>query len=232
MGEKTSFTIVSEKKCSVILNYPDQSVFYKREKRRKDDRFMIIYPGSLNWHQGLDIAIRAFAGIKDQVPVADFYIYGRGPEKNHLKSLVKNLALDGRVFVREAIPLDQIAEIMSNADLGIVPKRNSTFGGEAFSTKILEFMSLEVPVIVSDTKIDKHYFNDSVVKFFNPEDENDLANKMLLLIKDIQLRKQLSTNAAKFVEAYSWKIKKEIYLEIVDVLTGNRLKPTQGSNNA
>jgi len=42
-----------------------------------------------------------------------------------------------------------------NADLGIVPKRKDNFGNEAFSTKILEFMAMSVPVIVSDTMVDK-----------------------------------------------------------------------------
>jgi glycosyltransferase involved in cell wall biosynthesis len=44
---------------------------------------------------------------------------------------------------------------MENADLGVVPKRNDPFGDEAFSTKILEFMAMGVPVIVSETRIDR-----------------------------------------------------------------------------
>ena len=55
---------------------------------------------------------------------------------------------------------------MANADIGIVPKRNDSFGNEAFSTKILEFMSLSIPVVISSTRIDRHYFNDTVVRFF------------------------------------------------------------------
>ena len=61
---------------------------------------------------------------------------------------------------------------MSGADLGIVPKRANSFGNEAYSTKIMEFMSLGVPMVVSDTKSDRYYFDDSVVRFFesgNPE---------------------------------------------------------------
>ena len=53
------------------------------------------------------------------------------------------------------MPIDQIAEVMANADLGIIPKKNDPFGGEAFSTKTLEFMSLGIPIILSRTKIDK-----------------------------------------------------------------------------
>jgi glycosyltransferase involved in cell wall biosynthesis len=220
LWEKTLLSrSVTQPKCSVIMNYPDQAVFYGRERDRNDKRFVIIYPGSLNWHQGLDIAVRAFASIKDQIPEADFHIYGRGPEKSNLIELVEKLGVQERVLIKGTVPLDEIADIMANADLGIVPKRGSSFGGEAFSTKILEFMSLGVPVIASATKIDKYYFNDSVLKFFKSEDEKDLAEAILLLVKDSQLRSNLVKNASEFVKEYSWDTKKRIYLDLVDNLT-------------
>jgi glycosyltransferase involved in cell wall biosynthesis len=179
----------------------------------------MIYPGTLGWHQGLDIAIKAFAAIKDQAPEAEFYIYGRGPEKRNLERLITELGLQRRVFIKDTIPIEQIANVMANADLGIIPKRNDPFGGEAFSTKILEFMSLGVPLIASETKIDKFYFNDSMLKFFTPDDVNDLAECMLLLRTDKALRDRLRENAQEFVENYRWEKKKHEYLELVDSLT-------------
>jgi glycosyltransferase involved in cell wall biosynthesis len=182
----------------------------------------MIYPGTLGWHQGLDIAIKAFAMIKDQVPEMEFHIYGRGSEKKNLENLVVELGLGKRVFIIEPKPIEQIARIMANADLGIIPKRNDPFGGEAFSTKILEFMSLGVPVIVSETKIDKFYFNDSVLKFFKPDDSNDLSQCMLSLRNDVVLRNRLRGNAQKFVEKYSWEKRKQEYLDLVDSLINDK----------
>lgn len=69
-----------------------------------------------------------------------------------------NLQLSDRILIKPPYPLREIAFVMANADLGVVPKRNDSFGGEAFSTKILEFMALGIPVVVADTKIDKCYF--------------------------------------------------------------------------
>jgi glycosyltransferase involved in cell wall biosynthesis len=112
---------------------------------------------------------------------------------------------------------------MANADLGVVPKRNDPFGGEAFSTKILEFMSLGVPVVVSATNIDKYYFNDAVVKFFKPDDENDLARSMLNLINDDDLRNRLAYNASKFVDDFSWSKKEHEYIDLVDSLISNHI---------
>ena len=52
-------------KCTVVLNSPDRSIFKTSAGRPASrERFSLLYPGSINWHQGLDLAIRAFARIK------------------------------------------------------------------------------------------------------------------------------------------------------------------------
>lgn len=213
---------VGPEKCSVFLNYPDPSIFFPRTKKRTDCRFIIIYPGTFNWHQGLDIAIRAFSAIKEKAQEAEFHLYGRGSEMDNLKSLVRDLGLQNRVLLKPLVPIHQIAETMAEADLGIIPKRDDPFGGEAFSTKILEFMSLGIPVLAAATKIDRYYFNDSVVKFFEPGNVNALAEAMLELIRNESMRKTLAENALKFVQDFSWEKRKHEYLSLVDRLTGSK----------
>jgi glycosyltransferase involved in cell wall biosynthesis len=201
------------------MNYPDPGTFYARPRTRTDGRFIMMYPGTLNWHQGLDIALRAFAGVKDEIPHAEFHIHGRGDSKAVLEEIVRSLSLQGRVFIHDMSPKEQVAEAMANADLGVVPKRNDSFGGEAFSTKILEFMLLGVPLLVSGTKIDRYYFNDSVVKFFEPEDEEGLGSAMVEMARDSDLRKGLADRARSLVgREYNWDTKKDIYLSMVDGL--------------
>ncbi len=219
--EKLLSRSVNRDKCTVFLNYPDPAIFFPKTKKRDDNKFIMVYPGTLNWHQGLDLAIGAFSKIKAKVPNAQLHIYGRGSEEQNLKTMIEKLDLKEQVFLKPLIPIEQIADVMTNADLGIVPKRNDPFGGEAFSTKILEFMALGVPVLISATKIDKYYFSDSVVKFFEPENVNALSESMLEMIRNSLLRKTLATNALKFVENFSWKHRKWKYLDLVDRLTNS-----------
>jgi len=209
---------VKESKCTTILNFPDTEIFQARGRTRTDNKFVILYPGTLNYHQGIDIAVRALALIKDQVPEAEFHIYGSGEQLESLRVLVKELGLENRVFLKGTKALHEIASVIENADLGIVPKRKNSFGNEAFSTKILEFMSLGVPVIVPDTAIDSYYFNDSVVKFFQANDEQSLADAMLLMIKNPELRQKFIRDASEFVSKYSWDVNKGTYLNLVDSL--------------
>ena len=210
---------VSDGKCTTILNYPDSRMFNATLRTRKDDgKIIMIYPGSLNWHQGVDIAIKAFDLIREKAPEAEFHIYGVGTSLDQIIKLIDERSLKDRVLLKDGLTIDKIAKVMANADLGIVPKRNDPFGGDAFSTKIFEFMAVGVPVIAAKTRIDQYYFNDSLVKFFNAGDEQSLADAMLLMIQNESMRKKLAENALVYIAKQSWDVKRHDYLSLVDSL--------------
>lgn len=217
--EKLVSRAVSKEKCTVFLNHVDSALFYRRERTRTDDRVIIIFPGSFQWHQGLDIAIEAFALVRKKVPNAEFHIYGGGDEKNELMELRDRLGLTESVKFCGSASLEQIADVISNADLGVVPKRADSFGNEAYSTKIMEFMSQGVPVVLSRTKIDNFYFDDSVVRFFVSGDVQALAEAMLEVIENKTLRESLIAGGFRYVELNGWDRRKSEYLGLVDALS-------------
>jgi glycosyltransferase involved in cell wall biosynthesis len=196
-------------------------IFRRRPRNRNDGKFIVIFPGTLNWHQGVDVAVRAFNLIKDQAPNAEFHIYGEGQEKENLKRLTTELGVEDRVKFHRLVPLDRIADAIAEADVGVVPKRARAFGNEAFSTKIMEFMMLGIPAIVASTEIDRRYFNGSVVKFFESENAEDLARGLLQLRNDADLRERLVKNATAFVAKNNWARAKVEYLCLVDRLVRN-----------
>lgn len=209
-------------KCSVFINNVDETLFYPRPKRHTGERKIIIFPGGLHWHQGLDIAIRAFPRILAQVPTAEFHIYGDGSQKAELVELAGSLGLQERILFFETKPTSEIATIMGGADLAIVPKRADSFGNEAYSTKIMEFMSLGVPVVASETKIERFYFNDEVIRFFRSGDEADLAAKAVEVLTNPALQIRLTEAAAAFAAANCWGRYKREYLSLVDRLAARR----------
>jgi glycosyltransferase involved in cell wall biosynthesis len=210
---------VRSDKCTTFINYPDLRIFYPRPKASLNSRFLIIYPGTLSTHQGLDVAIHAFAKVADKMPEARFHIYGDGPAEASLRQLTVELGLSRRVIFHHCLPVREIADVMACSDLAVVPKRaSSVFGNEAASTKIMQFMSLGVPVVVSRTKIDTACHDESRVKFFKSEDESDLASAILLLYQNPQLREQLAANGLRYVQDNSWQEKKRDYLKLIDGL--------------
>ena len=227
--EKLIARSVSREKSSVFLNHVDLAQFYRRRRTRHDDKFIIMFPGSFQWHQGLDIAIEAFARVKNEVPNAELHFYGGGSTKEDLVRLAKRLGLNGSVKFCGGVSHDEVAGVIANADLGIVPKRADSFGNEAYSTKIMEFMSQGVPVVVSRTKIDMFYFDDSVVKFFESGNADAMADAMLQVIKDPAMRDALIAKGFEYVARHSWDQKRKEYLDLVDSLsTGSFGEPSPG----
>ncbi len=203
--------------CSVFINYVEQDLF-RCVRTRNDGRFILLYHGGLQRHQGLDIAIRAFARICAQKPEAEFHIYGGGNMKPEWQALARELGVADKVCFFEGVSLREIARVVANADLGVVAKRADSFGNEAYSTKIMEYMAAGVPVIVSKTRIDSYYFNDSVVRFFESGNEADLAGAMLEMINHPDRRERLARNAADYVARNNWDVKKSEYLSLVESL--------------
>jgi glycosyltransferase involved in cell wall biosynthesis len=209
-------------KCSVFINNVDSRIFCPRPRTRHDDKIIILFPGGLQWHQGLDIAIRAFRKIRTQLPNAEFHIYGDGNMKDNLLKLTAELALTDAVRFFNPLPVRQIAGIMADADLGVVPKRADSFGNEAYSTKIMEFMSLGIPTVVSSTRIDRFYFDDSVVRFFESGNVDALGDAMLEIIRDRQLRRRMAAKGLDYVARNNWDSRRLAYLDLVDLLVSGQ----------
>ena len=220
-----------EQKCSVFINHVNQKLFYQRQHDGNGDKRIIMFPGGLQWHQGLDIAIRAMPAVLKKIPNAEFHIYGDGSMKEELAKLTRDLELTNSVLFFDPRPLSEIAEVMSRADLGIVPKRADSFGNEAYSTKIMEFMSLGVPVVVSSTKIDRYYFNDSVVRFFESGNVDGLAEAIVEILQNDELRRHMIANALEYADQNSWQRRQGHYLELVDSLIENRPLASYRSKN-
>jgi glycosyltransferase involved in cell wall biosynthesis len=211
----------SDGKCSAFVNNVDRRVFHPLPRTRNDGKVIVLFPGGLQWHQGVDIAIKAFPLVISQVPEAEFHIYGDGNMKRDWTTLKESLCLGDKVRFFHPLSVREIAQVMANADLGVVPKRADSFGDQAYSTKIMEFMALGVPVVVANTTIDRHYFNDSVVRFFKSGDHEDLAKAMVEVILNDVLRHQLVTNALKYADHNSWERRKDEYLSLVDSMVAD-----------
>jgi glycosyltransferase involved in cell wall biosynthesis len=223
--EKLVGRSVRPSQCSVVVNLPDPGIFSQQQRTRQDDRFIVIFPGTFQWHQGLDIGIRAFAELKKKVPDAEFHLYGASDERltDWLKEVSREVGQEDSVKFCGIASLDDIAGIIANADLGVVPKRADSFGNEAYSTKIMEFMSQGIPVVVSRTKIDSYYFDDETVRFFPSGDSAAMAEAMYEVASNPQLRESLIRRGLEYVELNGWDHIKQEYFDLIDGLCTQQL---------
>lgn len=197
--------------CTAILNLPDPKLFKVRleNNRTSNHNFNLIYPGSLNDLHGVDIAIRAIKLIVSEtnIPIK-FHIYGHGSsqEWSQLIELTEKLKIERFVNFQKRVPIEQLVKILNNMDAGVVPKRDGVFVGEAISTKLFDFAAVGLPAIVARTKGDSLYFDESMALFFEPEDENQLADCIIQLSRDQELRNQLAKNSELLFKRINWGI--------------------------
>jgi len=206
-------------KCTSLLNYPDVEYFRFPRSQQKKNGFLMIYPGTISYHHGVDIAIHALGMLEKEIPNIRFDIYAnRSSNLEHvdrIKALVREKKLDDFVTIHQPLSLRRLGEIFVNADVGIIPKRGGMFAEEAFSTKMLEFMAAGLPVVASRTKIDEYYFDDSMVSYFEPENASDLAERIREIYTNPAGARKRAEKSLEFVGRNNWNTKKCIYEDIL-----------------
>jgi glycosyltransferase involved in cell wall biosynthesis len=229
-------TTISERaappsRVTALVNNVDLDLFSPRARTRHDGRIVLLYPGSLNHHQGLDLAIDAVKILAPEFPSIELHIYGSGPALPQLKAQAARLGLENHVRFFPGVRIDDVPSLMANADIGIVPKRAEGFGDQAYSTKVMEFMSQGLPVVLSKTRIDSYYFGDSEAAFFESGNPEDLAGAVRKVLTDSEYREQLSKNGLAYALGNSWDTMQQVYLDIVNrlTMTGVPFPPAPGA---
>lgn len=209
---------LSHDKCTTLLNYPNTQFFQDVKPKQSQGDLTLIYPGTLSHLHGIDILINAMFILKKDVPKINLKIYTRANNLdyfNSIQSLIDKVGVRQNVQFHEAVPIEELAKIYSQAHIGVVCKREGIFASEAFSTKIFDFMAAGLPIVASKTKIDEYYFNDSMIMFFEPGNHEDLAKSILKLYLNSEKQKSMIESGKAFVQKNTWEIKKLIYLKIV-----------------
>jgi glycosyltransferase involved in cell wall biosynthesis len=218
LKEKVLERSLSSDNCTAILNLSDSKYFKSIPTidHRQNGKFKLVYPGTISEIQGLDVALNAVKLVVDnsEIPI-EFHIYGHGSEEaeEKINNQIKDLNLQKVVKLNQGVPIERLAQILETMDVGIVPKRDGKFAGDAMSAKLFDFAAIGLPTIVSRTRGDSLYFDESMVLFFEPGNEKELANCIIKLYQTPKLRMTLSNNLKLLNQRLNWDvIKKDLYM--------------------
>jgi glycosyltransferase involved in cell wall biosynthesis len=75
---------------------------------------------------------------------------------------------------------------------------------EGFGLPGLEAMASGTPVLASDIPVFREVYSDAVL-YFNPEDVDDIANKIMQILTDKNLRAALVLKGKSHIRKYSWR---------------------------
>ncbi len=214
---------VSRQKCTVILNAPDPRIFNRNEVRNvnNNNHFKMVYHGNLSEIFGVDIAIKSMSIIIKSIPKAELHIYGQGKDKEILRKLSDHLGLNRSVLFHEPVERYQIPDILRSSDVGVDPKRDGVLAGEGLSSKCMEYLAVGLPAVVSRIKAAQTYYDDSMVAFFQPDNEKDLASKIIELYNYPKKRRELIQHSNQFNKEHAWHRYENIYFNLLNDLRPN-----------
>lgn len=140
------FNITRE--IEVIPNFIDLEKFKKQRKDHfktaicPNGEKLIVHTSNFRKVKRIDDVVKVFHKIQETVP-AKLLLVGDGPERGHIETLCRELGI--YEDVRFLGKLEAVEEVLSVADLFVMPSEKESFGLAA-----LEAMACEVPLITSN----------------------------------------------------------------------------------
>lgn len=208
-------------KVSVVMNIADDRVFSPTVAPpvAMDGYFRLIYHGILGKRQGLDLVLKAIDKIRDETPDLRLCLHGWGEYRQTLENMVSELRLQNQVqFSRSSLATEELPRLLRQANLGIVPYRNGIFTGGILPTKLMEYAALGIPAIAARTPAISAYFDDEAVRFFTPENVDELADCILDLYRNRSELAELSKNISKFNKRFNWTKTGTEYVALINAL--------------
>ncbi len=195
---------ISKDKIFTVYSGVDRKVFdrrpkdlnFKRSLGLNDADFVITLIGNFGKDKGHDVLIKALSMVEKEGFAFKAVFAGTKTDSDELKKLFKQHISDLSKGVFLGFRRD-VERILNITDISI----NSAIRGEALSGAIRESMSCGVCCIASNIGGNCEIIKDGYNGFlFNVGDFRELSRKIILLIKDSNLREKISENAYASIE--------------------------------
>jgi len=212
-----------EDRIAVMMNSPDESIFTFSSARLRSSLsnkpVVVMYHGTLVERNGLDIAIEAFARLRNQLPTAQLHIYGRAtPFLERVMQLAREHDLQKNVLHFGQKPLEQIVSAIDACDVGLIPNRHNAFTHINTPTRIFEYLARGKPVIAPRTAGIQDYFNEASLLFFEPGNAEELARQIEFVSSHPREALTVTERGQQVYLAHTWKQERQTLVRLVEKL--------------
>lgn len=189
---------IPEKNITVIYNGYDCNGSVP-VVNRKSNIPMITYVGRVKAYKQLDHLIRAFKIVRNNIKNCKLIIAGKG-EKAYLKNIALKLNLNSSVEFHDEVSEEEKFKLLHEAWIFASPSMKEGWGITVIEANACGTLAIgyNVPGL-RDSIIDG--YNGLLVEAGNIE---SLANAIIEIIKNEELREELSSNAVEWSNQFSW----------------------------
>jgi glycosyltransferase involved in cell wall biosynthesis len=196
-------TFVPPEKIAVIPNGVDCSnlsalIHEKAESAGNNSHIRALFMGSIGKRKGVFDILRAVRTVTRHFPEMTFTFLGVEEENGALAGFtqeVKENHLENHISYPGAISGDERYDYYLSSDIFVLPSY-----AENFPNAVLEAMAAGLPLVVSNVGAIPEFVKDGMNGFvIEPGDVNALAEKIILLAKDPELRKQMGQRNLELV---------------------------------
>lgn len=149
---------IKSEKIIIIPNWVDNSLFrcankfskkniYSKKYKKNHNKTIIMYSGSLNEKQDLDLIINSINFLKNQINILWFFSI-EGKSKN---KLIKKVGFYKNVYILPLQPNNNIIEWFSFSDICIIPQKKN-IDDFLLPSKLLPILSCGKPFIATAKK--------------------------------------------------------------------------------
>lgn len=201
---------VPERRIKVIENGANTDIFrpitmetVKKELNLDPDLSYICFVGSFTAWQGLEYLIRCAPAVLEACPNARFLLVGDGIIKGMLSELAQELEILETVIFTGMVPYESVPLYINASDICVVPKIPLNSGYSPL--KLYEYMACMKPVVASRLEGFEILEKSNSGLLVQAERPEELANKIILLLKDMKLREEMGRNGRNYViKNHSW----------------------------
>lgn len=185
----------------------DRKLFFPKSLKTSD--LTIGYVGMLETHnvdKGVLNACKEIVKINSDFETKTVIVGGPNKKLEEIKKFVEINNKNSYFEINEFVPHEEVPEIISKFDIGIVPyPNNKHMNLYASPMKIFELASCGVPILASDieTHLELENLNLGIV-YFNHKNFDDFNNKLTNLIKDEKLRAELTEKSLNNIDKLSF----------------------------
>ena len=193
--------------CSPVMDRLDSTEAL--HKLHLDGKSVILIFGYIRRGKGFEVALEAMNRIKQEIPNVLLLIAGKVQDSDskayllQLKKRSKELGLDEFVrFDSHYIHDDEVPNYFSAARLILVPYTESV----GASGPIHNYAGYGTPIIAANVGYHMRETLGGTLTLFKNRDSADLADKIIILLNDDELRKDLVVKQCKYVSNESWDV--------------------------